>query len=79
MLNIPEFFKVQLTHGVPVMAQQKRIQSGTMKVVGSIPGLAQWVKDLVLPWAVVQVTDTAQILPCYGYGVGQQLQLWLDP
>ena len=23
------------------------------EVVGSIPGLIQWVKDLVLPWAVV--------------------------
>ena len=35
--------------GVPIMAQQKRIRLVTMKVVGSIPGLALWVKDLALP------------------------------
>ena len=28
---------------------------------GLIPDLTQWVKDPVLPWAVVQVTDVAQI------------------
>ena len=40
---------------------------------GSIPGLAQWVKDPMLLSAVVYVTDTACI-PCrYGCGLGQQL------
>ena len=43
---------------------------------GLIPGLAQWVKDLALAWAVVQVADVAWI-PCYsGCGAGRQLQLW---
>ena len=36
--------------------------------VGSIPGLAQWVKSLALAWAVV---DVAQILHCCGCGVGR--------
>ena len=41
--------------------------------VDLIPGLAQWVKDTALPWAVVLVTDEAQILHCCGCGVGWQL------
>jgi len=42
---------------------------------GLIPGLAQWVKDLVLLCAVAHVADRAQILHCYGCDVGWQLQL----
>ena len=45
----------------------------------TIPGLTQWVKDLLLPWAVVQVADMAS-MPCIcGCGAGWQLQLWFDP
>ena len=43
--------------------------------MGSISGPAQWVKDLALLQAAVQVADTAQIL-C---GCGRQLQLRFNP
>jgi len=42
---------------------------------GSIPGLPQWVKDLALPRAVVQVTDMAWIWYCCGCVIGLQMQL----
>ena len=49
------------------------------EVVGSIPGLAPWVKDLAWPCAVVWVTDAARI-PCRcGSGAGRWPQLPLDP
>ena len=41
------------------------------KVVGSVPGFTQWVKDLVVPQAAAQVTTEAQIQR----GCGWQLQL----
>ena len=46
---------------------------------GSIPRLAQWVKDLALLWAVVYVADVARISRGCGCGIGQQVQLQLDP
>ena len=46
---------------------------------GQIPGLAQWIKDLLFPRALVQVTDVAWILHCCGCGVSQRLQLTFDP
>ena len=52
--------------------------------MGSIPGLTQWVQDLVLPWAVVEVTDVARIPRCCGCGVAGskiriQLLAWEPP
>ena len=43
--------------------------------VCSIPGLAQWVKDLALLFAVVWVADAVRILSCCGSGIGWQHQL----
>ena len=35
-----------------------------------IPHLAQWVKDPVLLWTMVDVADVAQSLCCYTCGIG---------
>ena len=40
---------IKLNKGVPVVAQQVKNPTRNHEVVGSIPGLAQCVKGLVLP------------------------------
>ena len=65
--------------GVPVVAQRLTNPTGNHEVAGSVPALAQWVNDPALPSAVVCVADAARIPHCCGSGVGQWLQLQLDP
>ena len=57
------------------MAQRVKNPTSIHEDVGLIPGLSQWVKDLVLPQVVAQVVDEAWILRCCSCGIGQQLQL----
>ena len=43
------------------MAQQLANSTSIHDNSALVPDLTQWVKDLVLPWAVVKVADAAQI------------------
>ena len=50
---MPQGWPKKKVKGVPMVAQMVRNPTSTHEDVGSIPGLAQEVKDPVLPRAVV--------------------------
>ena len=60
------------------MAQQVKNPTSIHKDSGLIPGLTQWVKNLVLPQVVAWVADVARIWHCC-LGPGPQLQLQFNP
>ena len=58
--------KKQTRTRVPVVGQQVKNLPSIRADVGSIPGLAQWVKDPGLRHAAAQVAGAAQIPHCCG-------------
>ena len=70
----PSLKSVQIINagGVPTVAQQVKTLISIHKDVGSIPGLAQWVKGSV-------AVSCNRIPHCCGYGKGLKLQLWSNP
>ena len=55
--------KKKVTHEVPVVTQQVTNPTSNHEDACSIPGLAQWVKDLALPWLCCRLAAAALTQP----------------
>ena len=73
------FVKNQLTVEFPFWLSTFRAQHYICEDACSISGLAQRVKDLLVPQVAMQVADAAWIHCCHCCGVGQQLHLQINP
>ena len=62
LLNTIRMTKIKFSFRSSRCGSAKMNPTRTHEIAGSIPGLAQCVKDLALLWAVVYVTDAAVAL-----------------
>ena len=71
-----ENYKI-VASGIPAVTQQVKNQTQFLGGCRLIPGLTQWVKDLVFPEAAAAQFEDAALIPCC-CGCGVDRPLWLQ-